>query len=268
MAASLRTAIDGARASAVPSSRSLPQARVVGAVARVESRKMLRHPVFLLAIAFGLLLLRGTVGLRAGDGRLVVNLVWLVAGVAVGSLIGSALTANVAALRPRRDHLLELFGSLPSPAEARTAGVLAGVAVGLGGLAAVIGGLAWFGLERYDDTASAADLFLAVQYPLSVLGLAVLGIAVARWIPSVLGGPLIVVAHVFTGIIWAVPWIATTDSDIARGWHLAYLGAVIVGFAGLAFLRDRRTLLRALMVVAAFALATVAVLQQTPPGGY
>ena len=62
--------------------------------------------------------------------------------------------------------------------------------------------------------------------------------------------------------------VATTDSDIARGWHLAYLGAVIVGFAGLAFLRDRRTLLRALVVVAAFALATVAVLQQTPPGGY
>ena len=268
MAASLRTAIDGARASAVPSSRSLPQARVVGALARAESRKMLRHPAFLLTIAFGLLLLRGTVGLHGGEGGLMVNLVWLVAGVAVGSLIGSVLTANVAALRPRRDHLLELFGSLPSPAEARTAGVLGGVVVGLGGLAIVVGGLGWFALERFDDSASVADLFLAVQYPLSVLALGALGVAVARWIPSVLGGPLIVIAHVFTGIIWAVPWIATTDSDIARGWHLAYLGAVIAGFAGLAFLRDRRTVLRALVVVAAFSLATVSVLQQTPPGGY
>ena len=71
-----------------------------------------------------------------------------------------------------------------------------------------VAGLAWFGLERFDDTASAADLFLAVQYPLSVLALGALGVAVARWIPSVLGGPLVVVAHVFTGIIWIVPWIA------------------------------------------------------------
>lgn len=268
MAASLRTAIDGARASAVPSSRSLPRARVVAALARIEARKMLRHPVFLLSVAFGLLLLRGLVGLNSGEGGLVVNLVWLVAGVAVGSLIGGVLTANVAALRPRRDHLLELFGSLPSPAEARTAGVLAGVVVGLGGFAVVVGGLAWFGLERIEDAAAANDLFLAVQYPLSVLALGALGVAVARWIPSVLGGPLVVIAHVFTGIIWVVPWIATTDSGIARGWHLAYLGAVIVGFTALAFLRDRRTVLRALVVVGAFALAVVAATQQTPPGGY
>ena len=268
MAASVRTAFDGARASAVPSSRSLPQARVVAALARIETRKMLRHPAFLLTVAFGLLLLRGMVGVRAGEGGLMINLVWLVAGVAVGSLIGAVLTANVAALRARRDHLLELFGSLPSPAEARTAGVVAGVVVGLGGLAVVVGGLAWVGLERFDDTSTAADLFLAVQYPLSVLALGALGVAVARWIPSVLGGPLVVIAHVFTGIIWVLPWIATTDSDIARGWHLAYLGAVIAGFAELAFLRDRRTVLRALVVVGAFALAVVAAVQQTPPGGY
>ena len=268
MAASLRAAIDGARASAVPSSRSLPRARVVAALARIEARKMLRHPAFLLTGAFGLLLLRGAVGLRPGEGRLMINLIWLVAGVAVGSLIGAVLTANVAALRARRDHLLELFGSLPSPAETRTAGVLAGVLVGLGGLALVVGGLAWAGLERFDDTSASADLFLAVQYPLSVLALGALGVAVARWIPSVLGGPLIVIAHVFTGIIWIVPWIATTDSGIARGWHLAYLGAVIAGFATLAFLRDRRTVLRALVVVVAFALAVVAAMQQAPPGGY
>ena len=268
MATSLRTAIDGARATAVPSSRTLPQARVVAALARIEAGKMLLHPAFLLTVAFGLLLLRGAIGMGAGEGGLVVNLVWLVAGVAVGSMIGGVLTANVAALRPRRDHLLELFGSLPSPAEARTAGVLAGVVVGLGGLAVIVGGLAWFGLEQTEDAAAEADLFLAVQYPLSVLALGALGIAVARWIPSVLGGPLIVVAHVFTGIIWVVPWIATTGSGVARGWHLAYLAAVIAGFAALAFLRDRRTVVRALVVVGAFTLAVVAAVQQTPPGGY
>jgi len=268
MAASLRTAIDGARASAVPSSVSLPRARVVMALARIEARKMIRHPAFLLTMAFGLLLLRGAIGVGAGDGGLIVNLVWLTAGIAVGSLIGAALTANVAALRARRDHLLELFGSLPSPAEARTAAVLGGVLFGLGGLGVVIAGLAWFGLDRFEDTASETDLFLAMQYLLSLLALGALGVAVARWIPSVLGGPLVVIAHVFTGIIWVVPWIAPTGSGIGRAWHLAYLGAVIVGFAGLAFLRDRRTVVRALVVVAGFSLAVIAAVQQTPPGGY
>ena len=43
---------------------------------------------------------------------------------------------------------------------------------------------------------------------------------------------------------------------------------MIAGFAGLAFLRDRRTVVRALVVVAGFALAVVAAVQQTPPGGY
>lgn len=267
MAVSLRTAIDGARASAVPSSVSLPQARVVGAIARIEATKMLRHPAFLLALAFGLLLLRGAIGVGTGGG-LAKNLAWLTGGVAAGSLIGSVLTANVAAVRARRDHLLELFGSLPSPAEARTAGALVGVVAGPGSIAVIVGGVAWFAFERLADTAADADLFLAVQYPLSMIALGALGVAVARWIPSVLGGPLVVIAHVFTGIIWVVPWIATTGSGVGRTWHLAYLGAVIVGFACLALLRDRRTVVRTLVALAAITFAVTAAVLQTPPGGY
>ena len=38
---------------------------MVLALARIEARKMLRHPAFLLTIAFGLLLLRGAVGVRS-----------------------------------------------------------------------------------------------------------------------------------------------------------------------------------------------------------
>ncbi len=267
MAASMRTAIDDARASAVPSSATMPQLGVVLALARIEARQMLRHPAFLLATGLGLLLIRGAVGLGS-QGDLTANLAWLFGGLAVGSLIGGVLTANVAALRARRDHLVELFGSLPSPAEARTAGVLTGLLIGLGGLAVVVAGIAWVLFERIDATARATDLFLAVQYPLALVALGALGVAVARWIPSVLGGPLVVVGYVFTGLIWVIPWIAPTSSGVSVAWHLAHLTAVILGFAMLAFARDRRTVVRFGGAAMALGLAGVAAVQQTPPGGY
>jgi hypothetical protein len=267
MAASLRTTIDDARASAVPSSATMPQRRVVLALARIEAKQMLRHPAFLLTIAFGLLLTRGAVGIGP-DTDPMMNVIWLLGGLIVGSLIGSVLTTNVAALRGRRDHVLELFGSLPSPPEARTAGVLAGMVIGLGGASLALAAIAWPVLEQISDTATEADLFLAVQYPLSVLALGSLGVTVARWIPSVLGGPLVVIAHVFTGMMWAVPWIASTNSGIGVPWHLAYLVAVIVACSAAAFLRDRRTVTRAVVVATAFAVSVVAAVQQAPPGGY
>ena len=55
MAASMRASIDEARASAVPASATMPRLSVVLALARIEAKQMLRHPAFLLTIAFGLL---------------------------------------------------------------------------------------------------------------------------------------------------------------------------------------------------------------------
>lgn len=267
MATSMQTAIDEARASAVPSSATMPRLGVVLALARIEAKQMLRHPAFLLTAAFGLLLTRGAVGLGL-QGDLMTNLAWFFGGLALGGLIGGVLTANVAALRARRDHLLELFGSLPSPAEARTAGVLAGLVIGLGGLATIVAGIAWILLEQVDDAARETDLFLAVQYPLALVALGALGVVVARWIPSVLGGPLVVIGHVFTGLIWIVPWIMPASSGIAVAWHLTYLAAVILGFAMLAFARDRRTFARFGVTVALLGVAVVAAVEQAPLGGY
>lgn len=267
MAASLRTTIGEARASAVPSSTSMPRGSVVLALARIEARQMLRHPAFLFTVAFGLLLIRGAVGMGIDDDPMK-NLIWLIGGLAIGSLIGGVITANVAALRARRDHVLGLFGSLPSPPEARTAGVLTGLVLGLGTASLVIGAIAWIVLERIEDTAAEADLFLAVQYVLSVLALGAIGVAVARWIPTVLGGPLVVIAHVFTGMIWIVPWIAPSNSGIGVAWHLTYLLAVIAACSAAAFLRDRRTIVRGIVSASAFTLAVVAAVQQAPPGGY
>jgi hypothetical protein len=267
MAVSLRGTIDDARATALPTTDRLPAPRVVAALARIEGLRLLRHPSYLLSIAFALLLFRAAIG-AGSDTGLLRNVAWLVGGIALGSMIGSVLSANVAALRTRRDHLQELFGSLPAPPEARTAGILLGLAVGPGALAVALSGLSWIVFERIEDLAEGADLFMAAQYPLSVLALGAIGVAVARWIPSVLGGPMVVIAHVFTGMVWAVPWIAMTNSGISVPWHLAYLVAVIVAFSALAFARDRRTVARFILAAGALGTAVVAALQQVPPGGF
>jgi len=268
MAASLRTTIDDARSSVVPGGTRWPRLDVIWAIGRIEAKQMLRHPAFLLAVVFALLLFRGAIGASSETG-LVLNLAWVVGGLAIGTLIGSVLTANVAALRARRDRLLELYGSLPAPPESRTAGVLLGLVIGVGGLSVVVGALAWYAFERLDeDLAAGADPFLFGQYLLSVVALGAIGVAVARWIPTVLGGPLVVIAHVFTGMIWIVPWIVPTDSGIGVAWHLTYVIAVIAACSAAAFLRDRRTIARGIVAASAFVLAVASAVQQTPPGGY
>jgi hypothetical protein len=267
MVASIRTAIDDARASAVPTSDALPNAHVVFALARIEAKHLLRHPAFLVTIGFSFLLLRGALGTMENTG-VVEFLGWLAGGIALGTLIGTVLTANVAALRPRRDQMRELYGSLPAPPETLTAAVLVGLVMGIGAVAVVVAAVAWFVLKQDDDLRDFVDLFMAVQYVLAVMALGAMGVAVARWIPSVLGGPLVVIVHVFTGLIWIVPWIATRSSGISVGWHIVYLASVTVGWVALAFARDRGTPARFVVAAVALGLGLLAAVQQVPPGGY
>lgn len=267
MAASLRTVIDDARASAVPSSGGLPNAAVVLAIGRIEAKQLLRHPIFLLTIGFSFLLLRGALGTMNSPG-VIEFLGWAIGGVALGVLVSTVLTTNVAALRPRRDQMQELYGSMPAPRETLTAGVLAGLVMGIGVLSVIVAALAWFVLQRDDNLREFIDLFMAVQYVLAVLALGAVGVAVARWIPSVLGGPLVLVVHVFTGLVWIVPWIAPRSSGISVGWHITYLLAVIAGSSALSFARDRRTAPRFVFAAAALIVIVLAAAQQAPPGGY
>lgn len=228
---------------------------------------MLLHPVFWLTVALSLLLFRGAIG-AAEESGLVVTLALLTGGLALGLLIASVLTANVAALRPRRDHLNELYGSFPAPAEARTGGVLTGLLIGPALVAVAVSIVSWFAFTQVPSLADDVDPFLAVQVPLAVIGLGALGVAVGRWIPSLLGGVLVILIHMFTGVIWIVPWIVPTSSDVGVEWHLAYLIAVPVMWSAIAFARDRRTVPRFAIGAAMFAIAIVAAIEQAPPGGY
>jgi hypothetical protein len=271
MAASLRTVLADARASRVPAGIAQPSVSGVAAIARVEARKLLQHPSFWVTVGACFLLVRGLAGGVESDGPVGVNVSFLLAGVLVGLLFGTVLSANVAALRPRRDHLGELFGSLPSPPETRTAGLLAGLLMGPFLCSIVFTALGWWAATHIADPRihpEEVDWFLVVQVPLSVVALGALAIAVGRWIPSIFGGPAIIAGHLFTGLIWAVPWIAPRSSGIDPTWHLVYLAAAITTWVAFALARDRSTVWRLAIAGGAFALGVVAAIRQIPPGGY
>lgn len=269
MATSLRAALADVRASSVPAASSRPSFAGVFALGRIEARKMLKHPAFWIGLAFCLLLFRGAIGAEA-ETTFEVNVAWLVGGLLIGLLVGTILTTNVAALRPRRDHMREVYGSLPSPPETRTAGLFTGLLLGPVLISVVLTALGWWVFKRIPNIENPDDIdgFLAVQVPLTIIALGALAIAVGRWIPSLFGGPVIIAAHMFTGLIWLVPWIAPRSSDIDVTWHLVYLAAAITTWVALALARDRRTLWRFAIAGIALVLGISAAFQQWPPGGY
>ncbi|MBA3691637.1 MAG: hypothetical protein H0W82_09545 [Actinobacteria bacterium] len=270
MLAQTRAMAREARAVSIPSSHVGISRRTVVALAGIEVRRILLHPAFLGAMGLVALFVRVAVGgsnVRGGGEGPTFHPELLAIGLAIGLAAGGLLSTNLAAQRARRDHVLELYGSLPSPPEARTAGVLMGALIGpvlISVVVSVIGAL----LLRSDENVGAyVDLALAVQFPLMVAALCAIGSGTARWLPGLMTAPIVLVAHFMTPIIWAAPWILPTESHGRMGWHFAYVVSVIVLWSALSFLRDRRTLVRGLIVGAALTVAWLGVFLQYPPGG-
>lgn len=264
MATSLRDALVDSRASAIPQASVRPSVAGVWALGRIEARRMLLHPSFLIGVAFALFVMRGASGSEGTR----LDPAWLLGGILVGMLVGTVLSANIAALRPRRDQMQELFGALPAPPETRTVGVLAGLLLGPVAISIVLAAVGWWALRMDENIGPDIDLFLAMQIPLTVAGLGAIGIALGRWVPSLLGGPVVIAAHIMTGIIWVVPWVLPTATDVDRPRHMIYLAAAITTWVALALARDRRTAPRFAIAAGAFALGVVAAVQQVPPGGW
>ena len=266
MATTLRAALDDARASGIPHASARPSVAGVWALGRIEARRMLLHPAFLIGTAFALLVMRGAVG--SGGADLGETVAWVIGGILVGVLVGTVLTTNIAAMRPRRDQTQEMFGASAAPPETRTVGLFAGLLLGPVAVSSLLTACAWWAFRSNEDIGPHLDLFLAVQVPLTVAALGAIGIAVGRWVPSLLGGPVVIAAHVFTGIIWVVPWVVPTSTDVDRPMHLIYLVAAITTWFALGIARDRRTAPRFVIGASAFAIGVVAASQQVPPGGW
>jgi hypothetical protein len=254
------------RSGAVPSTTALPSFGVIVALARADGPRMLRHPSYLLILPLGLLLM-GARSLDQISFDMVGPLIFLLI---VGLFVGTLVTGNLAAVRSRRDGTDELFGSTPSPAVARTAGHLLGVAFGPGvvALALTVATLIFWLVAPDSRLMEDVRPEMLPQFPLAIVAIGALGIAVGRWWQSVFGGVFLLAAHIFTGVIWAVPWIVWAEDGSVHAWHLLYLVAFIVGSGAIAFLRDRRSPALIAAAVLGVGVAVVAAVEQVPRDGW
>lgn len=268
-------------------------APTVWQLARVEGRRLLRHPVllvaFVLSVVWVVALAKGMVG---GD-------YFAVAGPGLLPLLAVLVAANLAALRSRRSDTDELYESLPSPERTRTLAhllslgwLLAGSALFVAAALVGLGGLDGFviGFAGTTEVPSVAEL---AQGPLAITTVAALGIALARWIPFLPAAPVLtagLVAFQMPTTLWGIesvwkwflPLANAADTPpgtsfpcdrsgegvswcgepvfqtTAAGWHLAYLAGLGVAFGAAAVLRHDRRPRTVAIGVAGLAVATVA----------
>ena len=248
----------------------------VRALARVEARCLLRHPVFLVGV-----LLTAVIVVPNASSNGQAQLFLLLGGGVLPLAAGTFIAANLAALRSRRDGTDELFGALPRRGSARTAAQLLAVTVAapvalilLGAMFIALGASAGLvvGHDGMRHTPAAVEL---AQGPLLVVFLGAAGIALARLAPSVVVAPLALVALLALEVpvtVWqaggrlhwlaplahdtiAAPgaWVPCAPADTLPGCdlvlgydlagmrlHLLYLACLTVVAAAAALLRTRR----------------------------
>ncbi len=271
------TALSAQAARAAGNTPLLPVAREI---ALVEARRLLTHPLVLLGAALycAVLVVSSSEGAGSGYGGLVTGQTFFVG-------VFTYFAANLVATRPQRHHCLEQHDSLPAPAVARTAGVcLAALAPALLSTALVLATMAWFASGRVDLPQWPSLGELAAP-PLTVLGAALLGTMVGRWLPFPMAPALVMIGVVALTLFLSEgaddrygmlsPFVSFSiyspdGSWVGRiagspGWHAVYLAALCGMAAAGALLRDARRWIVPLIAGAALTgVAVVAGLVQLP----
>jgi hypothetical protein len=266
--------------------------RVLPPLARAETRAVLRHPAFIAGAALTpLMLLAATNDSATGSSAgwrdisteialALVPLAWL-----------TIVAVNLVALRSRRSGADELVASLPAPQPVRATALLATVVGPVTVGAALAAG--WVALTATRDDVRGAPAWPEITVGILILaGAVMVGVAVARWLPSAVFG---VVAAVSSAIIqgrfldvttW--PW-NRAEGDPLRflafiadlpgvddaalelrpaGWHLLYLIGLVLVMAGVALARDGlRRPVAGVLAVAALLVGGAGWMQTRPPSG-
>lgn len=236
--------------------------RVVRPLARADLRRVLRHPAFVVGVLLTpLMLLPATEfasSWRDASGGIALALVplgW-----------STIIATNLVALRPRRTGAEELFATLPAPQPVRTSALLA-TAVGPVAVASVLAG-GWVGVLGRGFPDRGGELRGSPQWAelgvgvLIVAGSVCVGVAVARWLHHGGFGVLAAIATLVLQVrfldVTTWPWSrpagdplrflgfiaedANTRADFLEvrpaGWHLLYVGGLVVAMAGIALARD------------------------------
>lgn len=272
---------------------------VVFALARLEGRRLVGHPIFLAGIALSVVFTLSLASAASVGG----DYFALLGATLVPLGIATLIVAHLAASRSRRSGTAELYAALAVPARARTlAHLLALVWPAAVAAAFVALAFAWFGawdgldVTREGRVATPAAVDLA-QGPLAVGALGALGIALARWIPHPPVAILAAVGFFFPQMMftswnlqdrvgWFLPFVNPAQSSrapdsswpcsadqqwpcILEGfaplhWHLVYVAALAVLLGAVALLRDGRRRCDLLLAGTSLAVVVVAGALQLP----
>lgn len=235
------------------------RAHPVLALARVEGRRLVQHPLILITLALGALqLVPYIVQTRES------NVSWAFLMLTFFLACAALLAENFAVLRSRRSGAEELYGAVPLSARARTAAHVVALAWVLGVttlfLAALTVSVYAFTNKVVDvaESSSLVVLALGLGNGLSLMaGFGALGVMLACWLPRPVVAPLAIVALFFilgstadaSRFTMLAPLAgftqAVADPAFTLAWHLVYLIGFAVVFASLALLRhgrDRRVI--------------------------
>ncbi len=232
--------------------------RVVRPLACADVWRVLRHPAFIAGVLLTpLMLIAATESetnwreVSAGTALALVPLGWM-----------TIIATNLVALRPQRTGTDELFAALPAAQPVRSSALLA-TALGPVTIATVLaGGWLAFVVGSRDQLRGSPQLDETAVGLLIVVGSVCVGVAVARWLPNAGFGMLAAVATIVIQLrfldVATWPW-NRTEGDPLRflafiaeptgvrddfleirpsGWHLLYLGGLVVVMAGVALARD------------------------------
>jgi len=234
--------------------------RVARPLARADLRRVLCHPAFIAGVMILTPLMLFLAATESENNWRNASAAIALALVPLGWL--TIVATNLVALRPRRTGTDELFATLPAPQPVRSSALLA-TAIGPVLVAAMLA-VACVGLlaTRGDEMRGSPQWAEIAVGLLIVAGSVCVGVAVARWLPSPGFGMLAAVATVLiqarfldmTTWPWdrsegdplrflafiAQPTSAAADFLEVRpaGWHLLYLGGLVVVMAGVALARE------------------------------
>jgi hypothetical protein len=233
------------------------RARAVAALARVEGRRLVRHPAIIVPVL--LVIAQTAPFLLSDDATQEKNVGWLLQISALMISFGALIAANLQALKSRRDGSEELFQAAPLTPAARTVALaLAAVWVMVAlTLLLLLGDLAIRAAGKgaaSDSGRSLFPLFDLVQGPLLAGLFVVVGIAMARWLPTAFAAPVVVtgllVGTSVTSNLGNNPvWVRLTpfdptfldDGGALAALHAVYLAGLATVVVALAIMRLRRT---------------------------
>jgi hypothetical protein len=214
-------------------------AHVVLTLARVEGRRLIRHPIVMVVVALAIVSI--TQYLVSNNLTHEHNVGWLLEVAAILISLGALLAANLGASRSRRDGSEELFRAAPLSPAGRTVALAFAITwlMALLALLLLAGDIAIRAAgkgSRSDAGVALFPMFELVQGPL-ILGLfALIGVAVARWFPTVLAGLVAGVGtFVIVNVIGNAPedatWLRLTpfdpsflnDGGVLSALHITYL---------------------------------------------